>query len=57
MKLEKKELNIQLVPAATCFQFPWHMPAGADPEILKRGATLCRPPWWAAEENFRFQMV
>ena len=57
MKLEKKELNIQLVPAATCFQFPWHMPAGADPEILKRGGTLCWPPWLAAEENFRFQMV
>ena len=29
----------------------------ADPEILKRGGALCRPPWLADEENFRFQMV
>ena len=31
--------------------------AGADPEILKRGSALCRSPWLAGEENFRFQMV
>ena len=31
--------------------------AGADPEILKRGGALCRPPWLADEESFRFQMV
>ena len=31
--------------------------AGADPEILKRGGALCRSPWLANEENFRFQMV
>ena len=30
---------------------------GADPEILKRGGALCRPPWLADEDNFRFQMV
>ena len=30
---------------------------GADPEILKRGGALCRPPWLDNEENFRFQMV
>ena len=30
---------------------------GADPEILKKGGALCRPPWLADEENFRFQMV
>ena len=28
--------------------------SGADPEILKRGGTLCRLPWLADEENFRF---
>ena len=26
---------------------------GADPEILKRGGALSRPPWLANEENFR----
>ena len=31
--------------------------AGADPEILKRGDTLCRPPWLTDEESFRFEMV
>ena len=31
--------------------------AGVDPEIFKRGAPLCRPPWLATEENFRFQMA
>ena len=30
---------------------------GADPEILKRGGVLCRPPWLADEENTRSQMV
>ena len=30
---------------------------GAGPEILKRSGALCRPPWLADEENFRFQMV
>ena len=28
-----------------------------DPEILKKGGALCRPPWLADEENFRFQIV
>ena len=28
-----------------------------DPEILKRGGGLCRPPWLYDEENFRIQMV
>ena len=31
--------------------------AGADPEILKSGGALYRPPWFADEENIRFQMV
>ena len=31
--------------------------AGADPEILKMGGSLCRPPWLANKEYFRFQMV
>ena len=31
--------------------------SGADPEILKRGGALCRPPWLADEEIVRFQMV
>ena len=31
--------------------------SGADPEILKRGDALCRPPRLADEENVRFQMV
>ena len=31
--------------------------AGADPEILKKGVALCRPPWFAGEENPRFQVV
>ena len=30
---------------------------GADPEILERGGTLCRPPWLAGKENCRFQMA
>ena len=29
---------------------------GVDSEILKRGDALCRPPWLADEENFRFQL-
>ena len=34
-----------------------HFP-GADPEILEGGGgALCRPPWLAGEENFRFQIV
>ena len=28
---------------------------GADPDILKRGGALCRPPKLADEWNFRFQ--
>ena len=36
----------------------WKEPvSGMDPEILKRGGTLCRPPWLVDKENFRFQMV
>ena len=31
--------------------------AWADPEILKSGGALYRPPWFADEENIRFQMV
>ena len=31
--------------------------SGADPEILKKRNALCRPPWFAGGENFRFQMV
>ena len=31
--------------------------AGADPEILKREGALCRSPWLAGKENFRFQIV
>ena len=27
---------------------------GADPEILKRGGTLCRPPWLADEDILGF---
>ena len=30
---------------------------GADPEILKRGGTLCWLPWLAGEKYYRFQMV
>ena len=30
---------------------------GADPEILKKGGSLSRPPWLADKGNFRFQMV
>ena len=30
---------------------------GADPDILKRGGTLCWPPWLTEEENLRLQMV
>ena len=32
------------------------VPAEADPEILKREGALCRPPWLADEENFRFHV-
>ena len=32
-------------------------PTGTDPEILKTGGALCRPPWLADEENFRSQMI
>ena len=31
--------------------------SGADPEILKRGDALFRPPWLTNEDNFRFKMV
>ena len=31
--------------------------SGVDPEILKRGGPLCRPPRLADEENVGFQMV
>ena len=43
----------------TCLIQQSHCNAGADPEILKRGAggALCRPPGLADKENFRFQMV
>ena len=30
---------------------------GADQEILKMGGALCRPPWLAGDENYKFQMV
>ena len=39
------------------YNIPTSYYAGADPEILKSGGALCRPPWSANEENFRFQMV
>ena len=29
--------------------------SGANPEILKKGGALCRLPWLADEENFRFR--
>ena len=29
--------------------------SGADPEILKRGGALCRPPWLADEQNLDFR--
>ena len=31
--------------------------SGEYPEILKRGGTLCRPPWLAEEKHFRSQKV
>ena len=37
--------------------FSKYQTAGTDPEILKRGDALCRPPWLGDEENFRVQMV
>ena len=69
--LEDTDRSLQLLKVwQEIFDFVWHCKflapilalvlsnnSGADPEILKRGSALCRPPWLDDEENFRFQMV
>ena len=39
------------------FSVDYAQATGTDPAILKRGGALCRPPYLADEENFRFEMV
>ena len=52
-------LGMHAIVLSLCTRMLMLTYSGVDLEIFKRGrgGALCKPPWLAGEENFRFQMV